>query len=288
MSKRSSIVTGISAALVLFLAAGSIYLRGGSTPVPLTDAVERYRSATPLPQAATKQERSTAQRERERPTTESETVDPTSDEPIADPARPLPPEGVYAYATEGHDEVDILGGNRHTYPDETTITVRQAGCGTIERWDALDERWDERESCHEEGGDTLARVTSYHEFFRHGDERTLVCDGYTYPSGAQPGDSWTTTCETPNTKAVTALRAVEFEGVEVGGRTVRTLHVRADTVLSGEQKGESHRDVWGSSENGIVLKETAMIESESVQPGFGTVTYTESYEIRLKSLQPKT
>jgi hypothetical protein len=200
----------------------------------------------------------------------------------------LPPVGVYVYTTTGEDDVDVLGGSRHDYPAQTTITVRHAGCGLTERWDVLKERWDERESCRSGQGDLLRRVTSYHEFFRHGDERTLRCDGFTSPAGVKPGASWISKCRTDTMSATTTLRAIGFETVDVGGKHLRALHIRADTKLSGEQQGGSHRDVWGSQDNGLVLLERATVDSDSTQPVFGKTHYHERYEIKLTSTTPRT
>lgn len=290
MTRRSRLATIGTCFAIIFVAGGFVYLRGGSTPLPVDQAVERFRAATPAPKTSADpgDQRRSAQSADVSVSAAGAANDEAAPTSAPSAVRPLLPEGVYVYATTGHDEVDVLGGNGHTYPDETTITVRHAGCGVTERWDVLDERWDERESCRTAGGDVLLRVTSYHEFFRQGDTRTLSCDGYTYPAGAQPGDTWSARCATDTTVASTTLRAVGWETVEVGGQKLRTLHVRADTKLSGEQQGESHRDVWGSQDAGLVLRERASVRSQSRQPAVGAVTYTEEFEIRLKSLEPRT
>lgn len=292
MSHRIRILVASLASLVVLVAGGFVYLRGGSTAVPVDEAVERFRDATPAPTPTF-----TAQPTDGEPTAPGATgrtaaaPAPTSSTAVEGPAggtRPLPPEGVYVYATTGYDHVTALGGSSHTYPDETTITVRHGGCAFTERWDVLAERWDERESCRTPGGDTLHRVTSHHEFFRQGDTRTFSCQGFTYPLAATPGETWEARCSSDTTSVVTTLRAVGWEMVEVAGRQLETLHVRADTQITGEQQGESHRDVWGSRDLGIVLRERAQVRSVSTQPTIGEVTYTEEYEIRLTSLEPRT
>lgn len=299
MSNRSRISVASASALLILVAGGFVYLRGTSTPVAVDDAVERFRASTPAPTAASnagEQDEPGGPDAAERPAgTPLAPISGAAAPPFPEAGiRPLPAEGVYVYATTGYDHVDALGGSRHDYPDETTITVRHGGCAFTERWDVLAERWDERESCRTPGGDRLHRVTSYHSFFRQGDTRTLDCQGFTYPASAEPGDTWTTSCtgagdeEDEATFVVTTLRAVGWETVEVAGRQLETLHVRADSEITGEQQGESHRDVWGSRELGIVLRERASVRSESTQPAIGKVTYTEEYEIRLTSLEPRT
>lgn len=290
MSRRTRIVVASVAALVVLVAGGFVYIRGGSTPVPVNRAVDRFRAATPAPTPTPDLPASESTRGMTAAAPHASAAPQAARDGGSAPSstRPLPPEGVYVYATTGYDHVTVLGGSRHTYPDETTITVRHGGCGFTERWDVLAERWDERESCRTPGGDTLHRVTSYHEFFRQGDSRTFACEGFTYPVGAKPGDTWTTRCESDTTVATTTLRAVGWETVEVAGQRLETLHVHATTGIDGEQQGESQRDVWGSTDNGLVLRERAMIRSVSNQPAVGEVTYTESFEIRLTSLEPRT
>jgi hypothetical protein len=283
--RRSTVAAALSIALI---AGGFVYLRGGSTPVSVDSAVERFRESlsthpreeiqavAPGAQASSPAEAVRARSAVQRVATEA-----------SDGGRPLPAEGVYRYATTGGDEVDVLGGSRHAYPAETTITISHGGCGLVERWDALEERWDERESCRTPAGQTLKRMTAFHEFFGHADRRTLHCSGYTYPAGFDPGSSWTTTCASDNTKATTTLTAVGWEDLEVDGVGVRTMHVNAKTTVHGEQEGTSERDVWGSADFGLVVRERVTLTSYSTQPVFGRTRYHESYDLQLASLEPR-
>ncbi len=287
MTRRSGIAALIAAVSVLFLAAGFVYLRGGSTPVGVDSAVERFRERRPIEvheegavagDSVTSSPPSSAQRVQPETSTP---VTPTGD------VRPLPAEGVYLYTTTGGDEVDVLGGSRHEYPSETTITVRHDGCGLVERWDALEERWDERESCRTPEGDTLKRTTSFHEFFGRKDERTLRCTGFTFAASFGPGSKWSSRCASDNTSVSLSLEAIGWEDIDVGGQAVRTLHVQVRAQITGEQNGSSVRDVWGSADSGIVVRERSTLTSYSNQPVFGRTRYDESYDNRLKSLEPR-
>src|SRR6266540_4252461 len=125
-------------------------------------------------------------------------------------ASALPREGVYAYATSGWEQVSIPGG-RHDYPESTTITLRHGGCGTITRWDALVERWDERETCPSPAGEQLRSLTSYHEFFRHGERLTYRCSpgSLARPAIASKGERWGGSCTSDGSTAT-------FQGVVIG------------------------------------------------------------------------
>ncbi|MCI0636059.1 MAG: hypothetical protein L0206_19410, partial [Actinobacteria bacterium] len=272
---------------ILCLAGGFVYLRGGSTPVPVNSAVERFRERSQVP-VQLEEERPAAAGTEAAPGSRTLVRAPTSMEVSTDSGvRPRPAEGVYVYATTGGDEVDVLGGSRHTYPAQTTVTVRHAGCGLVERWDGLEERWDEREYCQVTGGEALKRTTSYHEFFGHADQRTLHCSGFAFPAGFEPGGTWSSRCASENTTATSTLTAVAWEDVDVGGVPVRTMHVHVETKLTGEQVGTSVRDVWGSSETGLLIRERSTLTSHSNQPVFGRTRYHEAYDNRLMSLEPR-
>lgn len=288
MTRRSHVAAGIAAISVITIATGIFYVRGGSTPVDVDAAIERYRTTTlGRPSEAPGVPRRSAPAAKTQPRSSERSVAETvPTAPIS--RRPRPPEGVYVYATKGGDEVDVLGGSRHEYPSETTVTVRHTGCGLSERWDVLDERWDQRETCRTEKGDALKRFTSYHEFFRHSDERTYECDAMAYPAGAQPGDTWTGRCVSGESVVHQTGRAIGFETLVVEGVRLTTLHVRVDVRLTGEQEGKGRRDVWGDRRSGLSILERGTTTSYSVQPVFGRTRYHETFEIRLRSLKPRT
>jgi hypothetical protein len=288
MTRRSGWAAIIASLSVLLIAVGFTFLRSSSTPVDVGTAVERFRAAKTVPVRSEQAIRVEQHSSVAVGTHPSREADPRrSVTAVAPKGRPLPAEGVYVYATTGGDDVDVLGGSRHQYPDETTVTVRHNSCGFVERWDALDERWDERESCRTAAGDELHSTTSHHEFFGKGDTRTLRCSGLTYPAGAEPGDAWTLRCASASTSAVIQMSAVAWENVDVAGTAVRTLHVHAVEKISGDQVGSGVRDVWGSRETGIVIRERSEMTSYSNQPVFGRTRYHEAYEVKLRSLEAR-
>jgi hypothetical protein len=285
------VAAAIAALSVISIAVGTFYLRGSSTPVTPDTAVERFRTTTlstdepaELSGSITNVDDTEAPKQ-----TRAITADaPIEATPAPNAGRPRPPEGVYVYATKGGDEVDVLGGQRHTYPSETTVTITHDDACLIERWDVLEERWDERETCRTRKGDALTRFTSFHEFFRHADERTYTCDYLAYPLGANPGDVWRGRCVSGESVVHQTGRAIGFETLVVDGTRVKALHVRVDVKLTGEQEGTGVRDVWGDRESGLSILEKATTTSWSVQPVFGRTRYHEAVEIRLKSLRPRT
>lgn len=292
MSRHRTIGVVSAAVVVTLLAAGGIYLRGTTTPVPVEDAVRAFRAATPVPEtvedgnsvrpndgvdaAAPVGKNSVAQVPA---TATSETTAPTRRPPIA--------EGVYVYRTSGHDEVDTLGGSRHDYPSETTVTVRHEGSCSNVRWDVLRERWDERKTCDRGDRVDLVALTAYHEFFRKGDVREFRCEGTFDRPGAKPGDVWTNRCAGSDQVSTTTIRAVGHETLTIDGRPVEAARLSLDIDVQGEQKGHAQADLWRSIGTGLLLKEKRAHDSEGGS-AVGPVKYSERYEITLASLSPRT
>lgn len=287
MTRRWRFAAIGTAVVLALIAGGLLYVRGGSTPVPFDEVVERFREASPAPAsspARSQPEEAASAPVVSTPAPRSVRSAKTSKPPPARPTAPraLPPEGVYAYSTNGYDEVDVLGGSRHTYPDRTTISVRHDGCGLIERWDALNQRWDERESCRTPSGDRLKRTSGYHEFFRQGDTLTMMCDGYIVPVDARPGDSWTSRCASEKTVTTSTTTAIAVEDVTVDGKRVAALRLRVESKITGEHTGRRESNVWESSDSGLVLKEQTETRTKSEE-----AAYIEQYELSLESLRPR-
>jgi hypothetical protein len=110
------------------------------------------------------------------------TVDATAPPPstpaadLAAPPEPIPL-GVYRYATTGAETIDVLGGERHDYPDATTITVTNEGCGRVLRWDVVAQRYEIWGICDgDDNPEFGAQAVQYHEFFGQKTPEPVDCD----------------------------------------------------------------------------------------------------------------
>lgn len=297
MRRGSTIAAVAAATMIAGTASVFVYLRAAPTPLSVDDAIERFRSsrssggpATPEPSPPGPEAGERSRASRGTVGRAASTPPPASAPPPPEGADPLPAEGVYVYDTDGWEDVDVVGGQRHDYPERTTVTIRHDGCGLVERWDALEERWDERETCPRRGGGTWLRgFRSYHEFFRHGDMREFVCEegSVASPASKRPGATFSGRCTSGTTEASYTGEVVGRDVLTVGGERVETLHVHVETEISGEQTGSSVRDVWGDPRTGLVVRERSKIVSHSQQPVFGQTRYREEYENKLTSLEPQ-
>lgn len=209
-------------------------------------------------------------------------------EPSSNETSSLQQEGVYVYATTGSENVDALSGARHPYPAQTTITVTQEGCGLRTIWRPLEQRTDDGITCVR--GDRLLvdRFTTLHEFFQKKDRRDFRCAAGTLlmPSPPTPGATWTMHCKTEDTTSVSRGEVVGPEDLDVGGRSVRTIHVRLVSTLRGGSNGTRSADAWLLPSNGLMVRTIARarISARSV---LGNVHYAEDYELNLVSLDPR-
>lgn len=258
-AKRAAVV---GAVLAIALAGGVVYLitADTETPVDVEEAVERYRD-------------------------EGEATSSTT----TAPARQLPAEGVYVYATEGDERIDILGGSTHGYPPETTVTIRHTACGLIQRWAPLDERWDEEEVCTTDAGRERRSLRAHHEFFGIADDADFTCEaGYLlFPAEPEAGDTWTTSCDSGDTLLTGTAEVVGLEARTVGGRRVDTVHLRVTEQATGGDDGPSSDDYWLRADDGLLVERSSTVETRSDSP-VGTATYTERFTLRLTALEPRT
>lgn len=206
--------------------------------------------------------------------------------------------GVYVYATSGSERVDALGGATHTYPDRTTVTVRYDSDGCVStRWDALEQRWDERTVCPARGGGwRLRTVTLHHSFFRRGETRRYGCarDAVEVPARLEPGTTFTAACESTGSGHSGRSRehivgeVVGIEDVEVDGTDVEAARIRYTTSVDGETQGGGTVDRWYAVDAlPLLVREVSETRTRS-QTVIGTVTHTETFELVLTDRRPRT
>jgi hypothetical protein len=201
----------------------------------------------------------------------------------------LPEPGVYLYATTGGDRIDALGGDHHDYPATTTITVSAEGCGVLQRWDALEERWEAWQRCVSAGGDTVDQParTNYDEFFAMGVREEYACIGDGRPLEGAAGAVWTQVCTDDDGRAHTYTGTViGAEPRRVGDAPVETTHVRV-VVTDDDGRNRQVIDTWYLAGTDLVVAQSSTDHSVNPSP-VGDVDYDEQYSIELTSLTPVT
>jgi hypothetical protein len=291
-----------AAIFVALVAAGSWFLLRPAKPATLDDALRRFRATegTPTAMSAIGGPASPAIPAGQGPSTPSSSASPgahaTAGTPSPAPAAGTSPEaafttpehGVYVYDTTGFETTDALTGGRHDYPAQTTITVQDAGCGSVQRWQPLDQRWDETESCKVDGGYAMRRFEMYHEFFSQGSRELLVCDpdAITRPRSPRSGQSWTFHCHSSRTSVTATASVVGFESLTVGGRTVPTVHLRFDSTGVGADRGTRKLERWIDQATGLIVRSIGRVDGESDMAG-GTYHYHEESRLDLTSTTPR-
>lgn len=202
---------------------------------------------------------------------------------------PPPREGVYPQRTEGYEYTDALGGSRHDYPPETSVIVRRSGCGVVERWQPLAERYDESELCSQ--GDTVSIFVfrKYNEFFQR--SQLLV---YNCPGGAKVfdrsepiGATWSWRCNSESAQIDSNVTVVGHETVSVGRQAVEAVRMRYDSTITGSTRGTQLQERLLERSTGYVISVQADVTVRTDSP-FGEVGYEEHFAIESKSMKPRT
>lgn len=300
MTRWAIIVTAVVAVSVgAFVAGRNWLLADRADPVPTDEIIDRYRAVVTSPAPPT----TTATTPTDASSPATSTVATTAplvsalppaheapwptDAADAPAALQLPEPGVYRYATDGWEEIDALGGTRHDYPAETTITVTPDGCGARLRWDALRERREEWMLCITAAGIELQPAgVHYHEFYSQATEEALECDRAVVLVPVDPS-------ATPATQLECRLDDDPwFPMWEVFGTTTRTVagvaveatHARM-TVIDDDEHWERTTIDWYLSDSGLPV--AVVSESTSSNPTLvGDVRYHEEYQLTLVALDP--
>lgn len=285
-------------ALVLIAGVGAVLLHDDATPYDAEQALEEFRAAPSA--SAVASARPSVEATNAAAAVASITARPVprrsgsagvaaapSRRPSAAASAQEPQPGVYTYATSGHEEVDALGGSRHDYPAETTVTYVRTGCGRTNKWQPLKERVSSDDICRAAGGAELRRSVQRRSFFGQTEEQVLVCEpGFVLiPTGARPGSTSRGTCRSDDTVVALTSRFVGIERMQVGGRGVEVFHLRTTVRLTGSTRGSSEREGWFTP-SGLLVQVRATTDSVR-DTSAGAVRYTETYELRLQSLDPK-
>jgi hypothetical protein len=195
--------------------------------------------------------------------------------------------GLYLYATSGFETTDALSGSRHDYPAQTYMTIQPGGCGTLVRWQALQERWDEWDYCAD---GSLAGSQAYHQWFGISNLEVWACSP-PIPTQGDPGETRTGSCVRAAGSQVDAAEdslryeVVGYETLTVGIERVETLHVRTTSSSSGGSDSSDATDTWILPGTQLVVRQVTD-DSSTSQSRIGPVEYHEEYELNLVSLYP--
>jgi hypothetical protein len=306
---RGACAVAAGAALVLLAGTGVVALQRADSSVAYDEqaAVEAFRSgngsspaaglaepsagpsASPPPEPAGLASASPVQVPQQAPAGQPATRSGSSQPPPAADDRPsgevLP--GVYRYATEGHEQVDALGGRRHDYPASTTITYSRKDCGTEERWQPLEGRIGVSVYCPEAGASQLRATYQEREFFGRSQSESYRCDPgvLVRPRDPRPGQSWRGQCRSDDSTVSVSGRVVALEELRVEGRRVPVVRVSIRGTVTGSVRGRTDREVWLARSDGLLVQATADTDTVADTPA-GAVRYRERYRLRLQSLTP--
>ncbi len=203
--------------------------------------------------------------------------------------RPEP--GVYIYTGSGTESVDVLGGSRHEFPEETSVVVEldpEDDCHWTANVVYVKQHIEEREYCTHDGVMIDRGFTRKIEFFNQLQETTFTCgdDAERLRTDAQEGDTWSWTCESgTETKSEYTATSLGTETLTVGGEQVETWRSRVVSKQTGETVGTDTSEFW-LAETGLVVKFTARLKVKTSSV-LGETTFQENLSYALTSMVPK-
>lgn len=216
-------------------------------------------------------------------------VTPSSEPPLSRTAvQRLVAPGVYRMTTSGQESIDLLGGATHLYPAETALVVRPSGCGVRLEWTPLEERTEWWEMCLVDGGIAIVRTGGIHEFFGQRDERSVECPdrAWLVPPPEQSAETWQHTCEGSGLVDVRTVSIAEPTNVTIDGRTVVAVKIDMAVSTTGDSESATTRSLV-LTEDGLPLSWSDNVLGTS-DTAAGSVTYRETFEMKLVSTAPAT
>lgn len=308
--RRAVPLVAAGASLVLLAGLGIVGLQGADTSRAYEEqsAVDAFRSAAASPSAGSAVAGSPPPARAEPGGTASAAARPVAPAPApapvpsggaadaapgdrpgsAAPTRRAVEPGVYRYATQGHEQVDALGGSRHDYPSTSTVTYSRTGCGTQERWQPLEGRVSTTLSCAGASGPELRSTFQQREFFGQSQSESYRCEPGLLVRAwdPRPGQSWTGRCHSDDSTVTVVSRVVALEELQVDGVTVPVVRLTIRGTASGSVRGRSDRELWLARADGLLVQATGDTDTEA-DTAAGRVRYQERYELRLLSLTPR-
>lgn len=195
--------------------------------------------------------------------------------------------GVYRYATRGSETAQsAVLDTTHDYDGVSTIVVSAGRCGVVERWQVLEGRWAEGESCPGPRGDRLTTATEFHEFFGFEQEDSFRCSGIAMPRlRNRAGVRFSSSCKSEDSSVSNASRVIGFGTVTVASVPFQAIHTESRSELEGGFTGTARREEWRRRSDGLLLRRTVS-SSTDTNAGGGT-HYTEQYTIKLLDPEPR-
>ena len=264
-------------------------------PVSVDTAIARYRATTAtvaadtLPSTSVATEAAPGQPQasdaRAAVQTDTPTAGTAGDVGVA--RGPTPAPGVYVYDTSGFEDVSALGGARHDYPKQSTITITDNGCGVDIKWAPLEQRWDRWSTCSIGAQElTLSAYTTHHEFFGQTEERTYPCQNVDVrPSSDVAGTTTAGTCKRPTEFVNATTTVVGPASVMVKGVAVDAIQIHIEQQISGDTNGSQITDLWLRPSDGLLMRYEAIVDADG-KSVIGPTHFHEEDHLTISDLSP--
>ncbi len=195
-------------------------------------------------------------------------------------------DGVYVYETSGTESIDVLGGDSHAYPTESTLTVMTEGCGVRMTWKPLDGRSESWLVCPAGGGSFTPRTNSVHSFFRQTYDTAFVCETGSWWAPPDGMSTWTSKCGNDDRTSTRKGRIVGIEPYVIDGQAREAIHALWHDELSRGSEGTVTTEIWIDKRTDLMLRQRVTTDSRN-DSVVGEVTFREQLDLELRSLVPE-
>lgn len=204
-----------------------------------------------------------------------------------DPGK-APPGGVYTYRGKGFTELEapVLGKDRRELKGVTAATLVPSGdCWEI-KIQFFKQEWWSADYCRGKPGEVgMKGWKSHNEYFGRTLDLSYVCKPPDLTrADAAPGASWQQACRSqtePDAEPkISKITFVGPETIAVGGEQVATNHVRRVITTTGRQSGETARDLWFRTSDGLLIRVREKSKSS------GLATFESDFELTLANTVP--
>jgi len=202
-----------------------------------------------------------------------------------------PAAGTYEYRGTGREDLSLLGGSTHEFPDRVFAVVsldEDDDCAWRADLVFVEEHVERRDSCTAAAGTTDQSIERTTNFLGHEQTSTYDCDGAgaRLATGARAGSSTTWTCsEARGAKVVYTATVVDRPTIEVGGEPLAVTHLRLVGRQRNKGKGDETTELW-LLDSGLPARMKSVRTNDSSAGPLGTMHLRERYDYTLASAAP--
>lgn len=204
-----------------------------------------------------------------------------------------PAAGTYTYVGGGSENISILGGSKHVFPETFSAVVSldaQRSCIWSLDLVMLRQHLEHRTFCTTRAGVSDEGFSRTTNFLTHEQTSTYACSrpALRWKATARPHDAWKFTCtEARGAHVNFTVRHEGDETLTIDGSPVTAHHVSLVATQRDAGTGDEHSEYW-LADSGLIIRMRVVRSLDAApQPVIGQMKLRERYDYQLASLTPE-